>query len=368
MNVGGELRWNPLLERWVAVAPGRAARPMEGSGVPGSATAGRSRGEDGSAAMGVGDAEPVTLDLAPGCPFCPGHESELPGILWESPAPHPPGWWTRSVPNRFPAFTEPPPETLPPAREARGRQEVLIESPEHHADLSTMAPGALEKVVEGYRERYAALESDPAIARVLLFRNRGPASGNSLRHPHAQLVGLAFDPPAARRRDDALLRLGGELGGHCPLCDPARFEPDFETLVIDRDDHFVAWVPWAAEVPGEVWITARRHSPGFAECTPEELEGLARVLGDVARRLRDAAGDPDYNLLLYASARGASQRNDLHWWMRFRPRTTTAGGMELLGDVTVNPASPEEDARRLRGSDPAGRERKSERNTRTRGA
>jgi UDPglucose--hexose-1-phosphate uridylyltransferase len=330
----GELRWNPLTARWVVIAPGRSKRPVEEAEPP----EGRSRDLPHESA-------PI-----PSCPLCPGNESELPAIVWQSPGNQPGGWSARAVPNRFPAFR---PESNG-VQDARGHQEVLIESPIHRADLCSLDAPALERVVELYVERYRAVASLPGTSRVLLFRNRGRNAGNSLRHPHAQLVGIEFDPPLMRERDRSFRELRNQEGGHCPLCRPETFEPEFEARILFEGTAFRAWVPWAAESPFEVWIAPRRHVPDFRDLVPDEAVELAELLGRLTRRYRDVAGDPDYNLLLHSAGPRDQDADALHWWIRLRPRVGTPAGLELLSGVLINPSSPLEDAHLLRDSSPGG--------------
>jgi UDPglucose--hexose-1-phosphate uridylyltransferase len=226
---------------------------------------------------------------------------------------------------------------------------VVIESPTHLHDLSTLETAALELVVDGYRRRYAEMAGEPEVARVLLFRNRGRGAGTSLRHPHTQLFALEVDPPEIQAREESFRQLRRDAEGHCPLCEPERFEPGFEARLLHRNRHFTCWVPWAAEAPCEVWIAPRRHTPRFEELTARECRSLAGLLGWVARRLRDRAGDPDYNLLLHAASPRDPMAHELHWWMRFRPRVGQLAGLELLSGILVNPSSPARDAGRLRG-------------------
>lgn len=273
-------------------------------------------------------------DADPECPFCPGNEHELPAILTELRHPSGQGWSFRAVPNRFAA--------LP------GAQEVLIESPAHLDELSTMDQAGLERALEGYHARYAAMADRNGIGRVILFRNRGRNAGNSLRHPHAQLVGLEADPPQVRSREATFREFVARSGGVCPLCAPGTFEPDFEARLLRRTRHHTCWVPWAAEAPFEVWIAPVRHVADFRESSgAEERQDLAGILGWVTRRYRDVAGDPAFNLLLHAAGTRDPGAADLHWWIRLLPRIGRMAGLELLTGVRVNSSSPERDAERL---------------------
>lgn len=340
----GQLRQNPLTGRWVAVAPGRADRPLMGSG--------RQR-------------EPRP-PYSPDCPFCPGNEIELPHILVERPNPNGTGWAIRVVTNRYPAFEweddgqrapgvgktlalgSDVPLVLASPMPAIGKQEVIIETPAHDRDLNDLSEAELAAVVETYHERFVALSDEGCAARVFLFRNRGADAGNSLIHAHAQVIATTAIPPEARVREIRMMGYHGDHG-RCLLCALPEVEERYEERVVCADDHFTAVVPWAAESAFEVWVIPRRHQAEFGECEPAERSALARVLGDLLRRYRDRGSDPAYNLILHSAPRGRTGSRAHHWFLQLRPRIHRTAGFELATGVYINPSLPEADARVLRG-------------------
>ena len=340
----GELRQNPLTGRWVAVAPGRADRPLQGSG--------RQR-------------EPRPPH-SPDCPFCPGNEGELEVILRERPDPKGSGWAVRVVTNRYAAFewdggTERPPgvgKTLALGSDvplvlagpmaALGQQEVIIETPAHDRDLPDLSEAELGGVIETYHERFVALSEQSCAARVFLFRNRGADAGNSILHAHAQVIATTTIPPEARVREIRMMGYHGDHG-RCLLCALHEVEQNFDQRVVYADDHFFAVVPWAAESAFEVWVVPKRHQAEFGECNADELASLTRLLGDVLRRYRDHAGDPAYNLIVHSAPRGRAGSRAHHWFIQVRPRIHRTAGFELATGVHINPSLPESDARVLRG-------------------
>lgn len=354
----GQLRQNVLTGRWVAVAPGRGRRPVQTEPPP------------------LRTGEEVSLD--PSCPFCPGNEGELPSIIMEAPSANGTAWSVRVVPNRYPAFTmaqDPPTgdDADPPRRPGRGTtlalgsdvplvfaepvpasgtQEVIIESPLHGRDLADMAEAELEAIVEVYHERFNAVSEDGGAARVILFRNRGRDAGNSLVHPHAQLIATTTIPPEVRVREIRMLGYHGD-SGRCLLCNLKDVERAWDERVVIEDEHFVTVVPWAAEGPYELWIIPRRHQAEFGESEPEERKALAHVLGEVVRRYRDRAGDPDYNLMLHSAPRSRAGSRALHWFIQLRPRIGRLAGFEMATGIHINPSQPEADAAVLRGEAPA---------------
>jgi len=107
-------------------------------------------------------------------------------------------------------------------------------------------------------------------------------------------------------------------------------------------------VPFAAEVPFEVWIVPRSHSADFSSITVEEKEGLAAVLRAVLRRLKERRGEPDYNYIINSAVRYKAEEPHLHWWLQIRPRLVTPAGFEIGSGIRINPTLPEDNAELLR--------------------
>lgn len=341
----GELRQNPLTGRWVAVAPGRADRPLSGVG--------RQR-------------EPRPPHSAD-CPFCPGNEAQLQVILRERPNPSGEGWAIRVVTNRYPAFEwsgqdgervpgvgktlalgSDVPLVLAAPMPATGQQEVIIETAAHDRDLPDLSPAEMAAVVDAYHDRFVALSEEGCAARVFLFRNRGADAGNSLLHAHAQVIATTTIPPEARVREIRMMGYHGDHG-RCLLCALPEVERGFGERIVSGDEHFTAVVPWAAESAFEVWVIPKRHQAEFGECAPDELAALARMLGDLLRRYRDRAGDPAYNLIVHSAPRGRAGSRAHHWFIQLRPRIHRIAGFELATGIHINPSLPESDARVLSG-------------------
>ncbi len=287
-------------------------------------------------------------------------------ILQERCAPDGTGWGIRVVRNRYPAFEwgdtgeRPPgvgktlalgsdvPMLIASPMPALGTQDVIIEARAYDRDLPDLSARETEEVVEVYHERFVVLSQEACAARVFLFRNRGADAGNSLLHAHAQVIATTAIPPEARVREIRMMGYHGDHG-RCLLCALPDLEPGFEGRVLDRDEHFVAVVPWAAESAFEVWLIPQCHQAKFGECLPEERKALARHLSGVLRRYRDYAADPAYNLILHSAPRGRSASRAHHWFIQLRPRIHRTAGFELATGVHINPSLPEADANTLRG-------------------
>ena len=325
-----ELRQDRTTGAWVIVAPERSRRP-----------------QDWQADLG----QPGP-DHAADCPFCPGHEAKLAGILEEIPDEAPPGWRLRVVPNAYPlvsalASRQSGVVGPHPVVAARGRHEVVIESPRHDADLAARTDAEIAMVVATYHRRYRALLALPDIRAAVVFRNRGARAGASLRHPHSQIVGLAVLPPKQR----AMARWGRErhrATGRCVTCEEIALERQFAARVVEETESFLAVVPFAAAGPYELWLIPRRHAASFGASQPHELSGLAALLGRCLRRLFAVLGPVAYNLVIDSAGGRYADAPYLHWRLRILPDLVTAAGFELGSGFTVNPSSPEADAAALR--------------------
>jgi UDPglucose--hexose-1-phosphate uridylyltransferase len=329
-----ELRQDRTTGRWVIIAPRRGTRP-------GGKLETQRRAHD------------VAHDRA-SCPFCPGHEAELPGIVAETPAAGAPGWSVRVVPNKFPALQpqatlEAPSSDDHRTRAGRGIHEVVIESPRHDADLASMTAPERLAVVSMYRQRSRELLAQDGIETVVLFRNRGSRAGASQDHPHAQIVALDLVPP----RLTALIETGlrhFQREGRCATCAELDVDRHDGRRVVEDSAHFVALVAFAAEHPFELWIVPKRHRASFTDIDDGELGDLGEILGRSLRRLSAALNDPSYRLVVDSAPKSGIAAPHLHWRLRIVPETVAWGGFELGAEMAINPSRPEDDAAALRAA------------------
>lgn len=63
---------------------------------------------------------------------------------------------------------------------------VIVETSDHNAELTTYSKEKLHEVISFGLERWEKMERDKRFKSVLYFRNYGPGSGGSQRHPHSQ--------------------------------------------------------------------------------------------------------------------------------------------------------------------------------------
>jgi UDPglucose--hexose-1-phosphate uridylyltransferase len=338
-----ELRYNPIQGRWVIIAVSRSRRPRDLA---------------------------VAATETPGalyCPFCPGHESRTPPevLAYGRPQGAPsnmPGWTVRVFPNKYPALTvegDLERRGVGPFDSMRGvgAHEVVVDSPEHGAELASMTAAGIATLLQACAERIRDLHRDRRLKYVLVFKNHGAVAGATLAHPHSQIIATPVVPSIVEQ-EFALARVHYERKERCLLCDVLRDELDRNERIVTQNDRFVALTPYASRFPFEVMIAPRHHRHDLAESDGADFAALARCLGEVARMLRGVLEDPPFNLVLHSAPNLAAFGNereqwrtlpyDYHWYLEILPRLTRAAGFESGTDFYINPTAPEEAARFLR--------------------
>lgn len=301
----GEIRRNPITGDPVILSTTRADRPGAWS-------------ED-SPRHGSSD-----------CPFCPGNEAETPPEIERTGAA---AWTARAVPNKYPAIFEP---GSPP-------HEVIIDSPDHDLPFERIGAERLTEAIDFWKKR-AIAQGEPSRRRyVSVFRNEGRGSGQSIPHPHSQVLALDFVPARIERE------LQGFQGAICPLCRLVAEETRSGEVVIDRVGSQLLFSPRAARTPFEMWIAPVTHEPTWTDCNSEDL---ARLLLSAVGRLRGIHPDAPFNLGLITAPLRADGAARFHWYAELTPRLTNLAGFELSTGGWINIESPERAAARLRQTDP----------------
>ncbi|MEI6043193.1 MAG: DUF4931 domain-containing protein [Chloroflexota bacterium] len=331
---GTHIRMNRATREWVIYAPSRRIRPQ--------------------------DFQSKQTEVAPeanqmaSCPFCKPAGEFKETILLEIPNSDG-GWQTRVVANKFPALS---PE-LKPKRSLTGiylelpgygHHEVVIENPDHLQNPAKMSIEEVSAIIETYRQRYLELITVRDNLFIIIFRNHGKRAGASLQHPHSQIIATPIVPRHYRWREDEAQRYFDEWG-RCAYCDTMEFEIEDRQRVVGENEQFLAFIPYAAEVPFEIWIMPKEHRADFGTITPTEVVAFARLLREVLATLYTRLQNPDYNYAIMSAARYKIGEPQLHWYCQIHPRLTTPAGFEMGSGININPSLPEADAAFFNGLD-----------------
>ncbi len=293
------------------------------------------------------------------CPFCPGQEGQTPQEIFalrdSETRPNEPGWRVRVVPNKFPFLRME--EELVRTGEGvydkvagTGAHEIVIESPTHDQDWDGLGPGGVNEVLQTYRERVRSLPGDVRFRSIVVTRNYGPGLA-FLPHPHSHIV--AF--PVVPRRIEEELRNTREYHQRkerCVFCDTVREEIGEGRRLVAEGRSFVAFVPYAARYPLELWFLPIQHGHDFGATSDGDLPELGEHLYEIIRRLHILFPYPAYSLVLHSSPCGSYAEARYHWHIELRVRLPLAEGFEWGTGFFVNPVAPEEAAHLLRAIEP----------------
>ncbi|ANQ53212.1 galactose-1-phosphate uridylyltransferase [Thermosipho sp. 1063] len=326
-----EYRKDPVVRRWVIIATERAKRPHDFS-VP------KEEKKDGF------------------CPFDYGNEHTTPPEMLafrpDDSEPNSPGWWVRVVPNKFPAVN-PNIEVqkyghgMYDAMTGFGYHEVIIETPDHNSTFALYDDKQAQEVVWAYVKRYNEIEKDERIKYILIFRNHGALGGASLPHPHSQIIAI----PSIPKR--VLEEMNGskdyyDYKERCVFCDMISQEKIENRRIIEENEHFIAFAPYASRFPFEIWIIPKEHAHNFGAISEEQIPTFARILRNSLYRIYKVLDNPPYNFVIHTSPTYEEGKIYYHWHVEIMPRLTRVAGFEWGSGFYINPVPPEDAAKYLR--------------------
>jgi UDPglucose--hexose-1-phosphate uridylyltransferase len=201
-----------------------------------------------------------------------------------------------------------------------------------------------------WAERTTALLARPEIEYVLVFENRGREVGATIDHPHGQIYGYPFVPPAPARE----MQHGGAA---CAVCGDLASELADGARIVAQHGDWVAWVPYASGYAYGLRIAPRTHLgslPALDHTARDELAALlVDLLGRYERLWPDTTGSTFPYLLWFhqaPAAGGDGWHVHAHVAPPLRapgvPRYVASG--ELGSGTLSNPVVPEDAAQALR--------------------
>jgi UDPglucose--hexose-1-phosphate uridylyltransferase len=315
-----EIRYDPILDEWVAIAAHRQTRTF----LPSS-------------------------DECPLCPSTPDRSSEIPAYDYD----------VAVFENRFPSLSHregaiEPVSGLTEARPGHGRCEVVCFTSDHNASFASLTPSRVSLVVEAWADRTAELNSLPDVEQVFCFENRGQAIGVTLHHPHGQIYAYPFVTPRTRRMLDSARRYAHEHGGANLFAEVLAAERTAGERVVLENEHWTAFVPATARWPYEVHLYPRRQVPDIPALSGEERDAFAPAYLEVLRRLDGLFGleMPYISAWHQAPVRVDRDLSYLHLQVfssqRAPGKLKYLAGSESAMGVFINDVRPEQAARRLR--------------------
>jgi UDPglucose--hexose-1-phosphate uridylyltransferase len=126
------------------------------------------------------------------------------------------------------------------------------------------------------------------------------------------------------------------------------YELDQKKRVVYHNDHYLAFVPYAAGAEHEVWIAPTWHKAGLQDIEGRRIDNLADSLQVVLSAFRIFLENPDFNFVIRTAPYALSEVPYYHWYIQIMPRTKILGGFERGTRIQVNTIVPEDSAQMLR--------------------
>ncbi|MGW0434439.1 galactose-1-phosphate uridylyltransferase [Micromonospora sp. NPDC003197] len=250
-----ELRYDPVLDEWVAIAAHRQSR--------------------------------THLPSSDECPLCPSTFDRLSEI----PAPD---YDVAVFENRFPAFSHRAPDSpvgalvqsgpTAASRSGAGRCEVVCFTAEHGGSFASLSPSRVRTVVEAWADRTTELSARDDVELVFCFENRGEEIGVTLHHPHGQIYGYPIVPPRVCQMLTSARRYATERSGANLFADLLAAERAAGERIVAENEHWTAFVPAAARWPYEVHLYPHRRVPDLPALSAAERDTFGPIYLDVLRR------------------------------------------------------------------------------------
>lgn len=301
-----EIRKDYIQDKYVIIAPRRAARPN--AKAPGK----------------------KTKSAADQCHFCPEHLDKEQYLLEIGSRGQ---WLMKVVPNKFSAVSIDNPK-------AYGVQEVVVETNKHGVSLEDLSVEQIAKLLEVYATRTKAIAEDKKIEYILIFKNAGSMAGATAQHAHSQIFATNFLPPhlfdKSQKAQSYKLKTG-----RCVYCDTIKKESQSPRLIY-KDEHVISFAPWASMYNYEAWILPRRHLDNIILLNDKERLVWAKILKKILQKIT-TLGLP-YNFYFHQVVHDEDQ----HFYMKITPRGNIWAGVEIGSGLVINPVMPEDAAKYYR--------------------
>jgi UDPglucose--hexose-1-phosphate uridylyltransferase len=235
-----------------------------------------------------------------------------------------------------------------------GAHELVIETPNCGEHLHAMPREQIHNVLQAYRERIIDLKRDNRFRHILVHKNYGEGTGTLKYHSHSHIIATPITP--TRVKFELMHAFEHfQFKERCLFCDVITQELDDEVRLVDENDAFLAYTPFASRGPFEVWILPKKHETFFEWNTEYAL--LADLLKKILGKIRDVLNDPNLIIELHSGPnvsagfkRGywKTLESDFHWHIEITPRFRGYMNFYIGSGFQVNVVSPEKAAQILR--------------------
>jgi len=318
----GELRLDPLVNEWVAMAAHRQGR--------------------------------VFLPPKELCPLCPTTgdlltevpESDFEVVVFDnrSPSLRPPvGDW--ALPDRVGPDTD--------LGTAAGKCEVICFTADHGKSFKDLTPQRVRVLLEAWIDRTEELSLESYIEHIAPFENRGEEVGVTLSHPHSQIYAYSYLPP----RVEKMLAAANsymESTGKVLFDEVIAREIREQERIIAQNNRWIAYVPYASRYPFEIHVAPLNPVADLAELTAEDRDAFPAIALEVMRRLDGVFGIEMAYIAAWHQAPVRTGRDvlRLHWQItsvrRAPGKLKYLAGSESAMGAFIMDMRPEQSAAQLR--------------------
>lgn len=318
----GDMRLDPLLNEWIAIAAHRQNRAF----LP-------------------------PKELCPLCPTTGELLTEIPDSQFNVVV----------FDNKNPSFNAPTGEwalpelngTETPVTQAAGKCEVVVFSDLHEGSFGTLTQGRMALVMTAWRDRTRELSKIAHIVQVFPFENRGEEVGVTLGHPHGQIYAYAYLTP----RTEKMLQIATQhhqKTGRVLMDDIVAREIRDDVRVIARNEHWVAYVPFAARYPFEIHVAPLVGVADLAALSQDQADAFPAIALEVLARLEGVFGLPMPYIAAWHQAPVNVGRDvlRLHWQItsirRAPGKLKYLAGSEAAMGAFIMDMAPEQSAEQLK--------------------
>jgi UDPglucose--hexose-1-phosphate uridylyltransferase len=318
----GELRLDPLVNEWVAMASHRQGR--------------------------------VFLPPKELCPLCPSTSENLTEVPEEdfevvvfdnkSPSLRPPvGDWA------LPDMAGPDTDT----GSAAGKCEVICFTADHGQSFKDLSTERIRVLLEAWIDRTRELSQEKFIQHITPFENRGEEVGVTLAHPHGQIYAYSYIPPKVARMLE-VAKKHKERTGRVLFDEIVAREIKDEERIVAENKHWVAYVPYAARYSFEIHVAPKLSVADLSELTPEVADAYPAIAKEVLQRLDGVFDIPMAYIAAWHQAPVREGRDllRLHWQItsvrRAPGKLKYLAGSESSMGAFIMDLRPEQSAAQLR--------------------
>lgn len=265
-------------------------------------------------------------------------------------------WSAVLIKNKYPAVTHQACAALRTTGpydvfDAVGFHELVV-SRNHSRSFADMELSDIELIFKIFRDRYQEIAEDNCGQYVSIFHNFGREAGASIYHPHSQIISTPILPPQVARS------IGGSENFFQTYREKVHdllieWELGQDKRIIEKNEKFVAFCPFASRHPYEMRIFPRISNPRFEEITDQEIPYLASILKSVLKRMSNILDRPPYNFFIHTAPVkqvGLVSGEFYHWHIEILPHIKIDAGFEIGTGIDINVVDPDEAAAELKNA------------------